>query len=157
MRTPEPARERTPAEVSHIATPVSTNPSTSVASNVLRNPVPLSSAQLADQSRQRVCTLQSGRFTTPTSAISMANRRRSVALEGLIRLDKPLSDLYARNLANELLAADEAEIKARRSLHNRLMRGCRRGSLLRQTRRAICSSKTRSAQFRRTTSPRPLR
>jgi len=89
--------------------------------------------------------------------LDLANRRRNVALEGLIGLDKPLSDLYARNLANELLAADEAEIKARRSLHNRLMRGCRRGSLLRQTRRAICSSKTRSAPCRPTTSLRPFR
>lgn len=55
--------------------------------------------------------------------LDLANRRRNVALEVLIASDKPLSDLYARNLANELVAADEAEIKARRSLHNRLMRG----------------------------------
>ena len=55
--------------------------------------------------------------------LDLANRRRNVALEGLIGLDKPLSDLYARNLANELMAADEVEIKARRALHNRLMRG----------------------------------
>jgi hypothetical protein len=52
-----------------------------------------------------------------------ANRRRTVALEGLIALDRPISDLYARTLASELIAADEAEIKARRTLHNRLMRG----------------------------------
>jgi Spy/CpxP family protein refolding chaperone len=55
--------------------------------------------------------------------LDLANRRRNVALEALIAADKPLSDLYARNLANELVATDEAEIKARRSLHNRLMRG----------------------------------
>src|SRR6266852_354953 len=55
--------------------------------------------------------------------VDLANRRRSVTLEGLIGLDKPASDLYARSLANELIAADEVEIKARRSLHNRLMRG----------------------------------
>ncbi len=55
--------------------------------------------------------------------VDLANRRRSVTLEALIGLDKPASDLYARNLANELIAADEAEIKSRRSLHNRLMRG----------------------------------
>jgi hypothetical protein len=55
--------------------------------------------------------------------IDGANRRRVVAVEGLIALDKPISDLYARTLANELIATDEAEIKARRTLHNRLMRG----------------------------------
>ena len=55
--------------------------------------------------------------------VGLANRRRNVALEALIGRDKAPSDLYARNLANELIAADEVEIKARRSLHNRLMRG----------------------------------
>jgi Spy/CpxP family protein refolding chaperone len=55
--------------------------------------------------------------------VDLANRRRNVTLEALIGRDKAPSDLYARNLANELIAADEVEIKARRSLHNRLMRG----------------------------------
>jgi Spy/CpxP family protein refolding chaperone len=55
------------------------------------------------------------------ATLDMINRRRNVALEGLIAQDKPLSDLYARNLANELIATDEAEIKARRTLQNKLM------------------------------------
>src|SRR2546427_9089823 len=55
--------------------------------------------------------------------VDSANARRVVAVEALIALDKPISDLYARNLANELVATDEVEIKARRTLHNRLMRG----------------------------------
>ena len=55
--------------------------------------------------------------------VDLANRRRNVVVTTLIGTDKPPSDLYARNLANELIAADEAEIKSRRSLHNRLMRG----------------------------------
>lgn len=50
------------------------------------------------------------------------NRQRVVAVEGLVARDKPLTDLYARNLANELIAADETEIKARRTLHNRVLR-----------------------------------
>jgi Spy/CpxP family protein refolding chaperone len=54
--------------------------------------------------------------------LDMANRRRVVAVEGLIARDKPMSDLYARNLAIELIASDEVEIKARRTLHNRVMR-----------------------------------
>lgn len=55
--------------------------------------------------------------------LDMTNRRRVVAVEGLLAQDRPRSDLYARNLVNELIAVDEAEIKARRTLHNRLMRG----------------------------------
>jgi len=42
-------------------------------------------------------------------------------VEGVVLLDKPISDLYARTLANELIAADELELKARRTLQNRLM------------------------------------
>src|SRR6266567_1679487 len=42
--------------------------------------------------------------------VDSANARRVVAVEALIALDKPISDLYARNLANELVATDEVEI-----------------------------------------------
>jgi hypothetical protein len=55
--------------------------------------------------------------------LDVVNRRRTIAITGFVGPDKPISDLYARNLANELLAAEEAEIKLRRSLQNRLMRG----------------------------------
>jgi Spy/CpxP family protein refolding chaperone len=55
-------------------------------------------------------------------SLDMANRQRVVALEGLIVRDKPLTDRYARNLANDLIESDEAEIKARRTLRNRVMR-----------------------------------
>jgi len=55
-------------------------------------------------------------------AIDASNRTRNLALEGLIARDTPITDLYARNLATELVASDEAEVKARRTLYNRLMR-----------------------------------
>ncbi len=55
--------------------------------------------------------------------LDAANRKRNVALEGLIGLDRPISDLYAKTLANDLLVADETEVKLRRTLQNRLMRG----------------------------------
>ena len=55
-------------------------------------------------------------------AVDAANRRRTVAVEGLISRDKPITDLYAKNLANELIGADEAEIKARRTLHNKVLK-----------------------------------
>jgi Spy/CpxP family protein refolding chaperone len=54
--------------------------------------------------------------------VDLANRERTVALEGVIGATKPVSDLYAKNLAKQLVAADEIEVKARRTLYNRLMR-----------------------------------
>jgi Spy/CpxP family protein refolding chaperone len=54
--------------------------------------------------------------------LDMTGRRRVVAMERLIAQDKPESNLYARNFVNELISIDEAEIKARRALYNRLMR-----------------------------------
>jgi len=53
---------------------------------------------------------------------AVTNRRRALAVEAIVGKDENVSDLYARNLANELIATDEAEIRARRTMHNRLMR-----------------------------------
>ena len=53
--------------------------------------------------------------------LDVVNRRRVRALETLVGRDKAMSDIYARNLAAELIATDEAEIKLRRALQNRLM------------------------------------
>ena len=55
-------------------------------------------------------------------SLDAANRRRVVVIEALIGTDKPLTDLQARNLARELIAADEAEFKARRTLNNRVLK-----------------------------------
>jgi Spy/CpxP family protein refolding chaperone len=53
--------------------------------------------------------------------LEMYNRRRNLALEGLIGSDKPVSDLYAKQLSSELIAADEGEIKARRKMQGKLI------------------------------------
>ncbi len=53
--------------------------------------------------------------------LEMYNRKRNVALEGLIGADKGVSDLYAKQLANELIAADEGEVKARRKMQGKLI------------------------------------
>ena len=53
--------------------------------------------------------------------LEMYNRRRNVALEGLINTDKGVSDLYAKQLASELIAADEGEVKARRKMQGKLI------------------------------------
>jgi hypothetical protein len=55
-------------------------------------------------------------------SVDVSNQRRALAIEAVIAKDQSLSNLYARNLANELIANDEAEIRARRTLHNRIMR-----------------------------------
>jgi len=54
--------------------------------------------------------------------LDLANRRRNVVVVDVVSLKKPLTDLYAKNLVNELMAADEAEIKARRSMHSKVLR-----------------------------------
>ena len=53
--------------------------------------------------------------------LEVINRRRTRAFEGLIGQERNLSNAYARTLANELISTDEAEIKLRRALHNRLL------------------------------------
>jgi Spy/CpxP family protein refolding chaperone len=62
-------------------------------------------------------------YDTYQRAVDSANQRRVVAVQVLISRDKPISELYAKSLANELIAVDEAEVKARRTMQNRLMRG----------------------------------
>src|SRR5438874_8413411 len=50
-------------------------------------------------------------YDTYQRVADAANRRRSVTLESIVTLDKPITDLYARNLANDLIAADEEEVR----------------------------------------------
>ena len=54
--------------------------------------------------------------------IDMTNREKSVTLEGVIAQDKPVSNPYAKQIAQDVIAADEIEVKARRTLYNRLLR-----------------------------------
>jgi hypothetical protein len=61
-------------------------------------------------------------YETYKRSVDAANRRRTEALEGVVALNKPLSNPFARNVANELMAADESEIRARRALHNGVMK-----------------------------------
>jgi hypothetical protein len=54
--------------------------------------------------------------------LEASSRRRVVLLEGLMFPDKAVTNLAARNLVTELMAIDEADVKARHRLRNRLMR-----------------------------------
>ena len=52
----------------------------------------------------------------------MTNREKNVTLEGVIAQDKPVSNPYAKQIARDIMLADEVEVKARRTLYNRLLR-----------------------------------
>ena len=54
--------------------------------------------------------------------LDATGRRRVVAVQGLMFRDRPMTNLAARQYATEMLAVDEAEIKARRTMRNRVMR-----------------------------------
>src|SRR3954468_16673474 len=54
--------------------------------------------------------------------VDLNNRRRNVALQELMFRDTPMTNLAAKHYVAELLAVDEAEIKARRTMRNRVMR-----------------------------------
>jgi len=54
--------------------------------------------------------------------LDLANRRRNLVVVDVVGLNKPISDLYAKSLANELLASDEGEIKSRRTMQTKVMR-----------------------------------
>ena len=54
--------------------------------------------------------------------LDLANRQRNLVVVDVVGSSKPISNLYAKNLANELLAADEAEIKSRRTMQNKVMK-----------------------------------
>lgn len=55
-------------------------------------------------------------------SLDQADRRRTRAIIEVVGTDRPMTDPYAKSLALDLIATDEAEIKARRTLQNRLMR-----------------------------------
>lgn len=46
--------------------------------------------------------------------LAQVTRRRNVALEELVARDHPLTDAYARNVMNDLVAVEEAEVRAQR-------------------------------------------
>jgi Spy/CpxP family protein refolding chaperone len=61
-------------------------------------------------------------YDTYQRNLDASSRRRVVALEALLFPDKGVTNLAAKNLITELMAVDEAEVKARHALRIRLMR-----------------------------------
>ena len=56
------------------------------------------------------------------SQLDVANRRRTVALLGVVGRSATISDVYAKSVVKELVAADDIELKARRTLRDRVMK-----------------------------------
>ena len=54
--------------------------------------------------------------------LDMINRERNVTIIDVVETDKPISNLYAKSLEKSLIAADEAEVKARRACYNKVMK-----------------------------------
>jgi hypothetical protein len=61
-------------------------------------------------------------YDTYQRSLDSMGRRRVVAVQGLMFRDKPITNLAAKRYAAEMLALDEEEIKARRTMRNRVMR-----------------------------------
>ncbi len=55
-------------------------------------------------------------------ALEASDRKRARAFEALVATDKPISDAYAKTLSAEMLMSDDAEFKARRQMHTKVMR-----------------------------------
>jgi len=55
-------------------------------------------------------------------SLEALNRKRALVVVSVVSKDEDVSGLYAKNLASELITGDEAEIKARRTMYNKLMR-----------------------------------
>lgn len=61
-------------------------------------------------------------YETYQREIDNNGRRRSVALQELMFRDRPMTNPAAKQYATELLAVDEALMRARRAMRNRVMR-----------------------------------
>lgn len=61
-------------------------------------------------------------YDTYQRALDAANRQTALAVEELVGYDKPLSNVFAKNLANEMIASDENELRARRKMQKALMK-----------------------------------
>jgi len=54
--------------------------------------------------------------------LDMINHERNMTVIDVVEADKPISNLYAKNLEKSLISADEAEIKSRRTCYNNLIK-----------------------------------
>ena len=55
-------------------------------------------------------------------ALAVVAQQRAVSLEGMLSRGQPMTNPYAKQLASATIAADDAELRARHRLYNRLLR-----------------------------------
>lgn len=61
-------------------------------------------------------------YNTYQRHLDNSNRERVVAVQEMMFRDTPMTNLAAKQYATQLLALDESEIRARRTMRNRVMR-----------------------------------
>ena len=61
-------------------------------------------------------------YDTYQRDLDEANRKRNEVVEAIVILDRPLSNLYAKSLGNQLILADDQESKAWSTLSKRLIK-----------------------------------
>ncbi len=54
--------------------------------------------------------------------LNASNRQTALAVEDLVGRDKPMSDAFAKQLAAEMIAADQAELKARTTMQKSVLK-----------------------------------
>jgi len=54
--------------------------------------------------------------------LDMTGREKNMTIIEVVGQGKPVSELYARQIAKDIMLADDAEAKARRTLYNRVMK-----------------------------------
>ena len=54
--------------------------------------------------------------------LDMTGREKNVTIIEVVGQDKPVSELHAKQIAKDIMLADDAEAKARRTLYNRVMK-----------------------------------
>ena len=75
--------------------------------------------------------------------LDRTNRERNLVVVDIVGSDKPLTDPYAKYLLRDMIEADEAEIRARRTLQNKLVKAL---SAKKAARYLQLESKIRAAQ-----------
>ena len=64
-------------------------------------------------------------------ALEASNRRRSVALVNVVGQGPTIGDLHARSVLKDLVAADDAEFKARRTMRDKVLEALRASKAIR--------------------------
>ncbi len=61
-------------------------------------------------------------YDTYQRHLNASNRQVALAVEDLVARDKPMSDAFARQLAKEMMDADQSELKARQTMQKGVLK-----------------------------------